>query len=332
MRDVPLRILENVSFNCFPYSFRIQVEIIQSPSKTENDDGTDLVHLRQTYAATSSGQRFFDQTGRRSDLNAKTRRLTFFSDGKKCANVTYDENDPSSQTGVLISRTFGNEASFGFMDVPPPVRYYHVGLIPLIEALPKAERMTSGEVIGRTCDVFHFKSAGSVEHPQSLVYFLDKATGVPLRVAAYADPEKLRDNIPNWIWEAKTLDKVGKRHIPFSSTLTYYRSFKTDKGELVNKLDIFQSIQVVKVEYDLELPKSTFWPAYQPGIVVIDQIKHTSTSVPGGPAMEKTTVPKIGAPIRVPQSDVSGLLSSAIGIALSVAVLAVAIVLWKRSS
>ena len=321
-----MQLLEKTAFNCFPPSIRLQVEIVQSPRKVVEDKLPEATIL-QEYAATSSGRRFLDRQSHRGDYANHASLM----DLRSCARSLYNRTNLSDQVSITINHIFGNEKRFGYSDAPPPVRYYHVGLTPLLEALPKAERMNDGEVIGRSCDVFHFKSVGEGTHSQSLVYSLDKATGVPLRVAAYRNPDKVRENVPNWVWSAPTLDQVGKRHIPKSSTLSYFMSVKADNGEQVNKLDILQSIRVVNVEYDLALPASTFWPVFQPGVVVTDEIKRTTVTVPGGPATPKPTVPQTGAAIRVPQSDNSDLMSAAFGIALSLGVLAVAMLLWQRS-
>jgi len=322
-------LLEKVIVNCVPRSVRLRVEIIQSPRKASTSGPSPGLRETQEYAATSSGQRFLDELLVFEDQG--TRHRTYYCDSRRCARVSYAESDPYKQSSVLVNNVFGNEERYGFMEAPPPIRYYQVGLVPIHEALLTAERMGESQVIGRICDVFHFKSVGPPRFPQSLVYCLDRATAVPLRVGAYSDPERIRAEIPNWIWEAKSLDSVGGRHLVLSSTLSVYRLFKSDDGKLENKLDIFQTIRVTRAEFDVDLPRSTFWPAYQPGVEVIDTISHRTYTVPGGPVDGKV-VGVTGEPIQVPRPESNYLVFTGVGVTLSIAIFAVALVLWRRKT
>ena len=143
-------------------------------------------------------------------------------------------------------------------------------------------------MIGRTCDNFHFKEVGPVGKQQSLVYSLDQQTSIPLRVAAFSGPEQLKNHVPNWVWEAKTLDVVSGRHIVRSSTYSSFGVRKTEAGHWVSDLKMCRMIEVNEVTFDKPIEHAAFWPIFQPGVQVMDSIAKRRTEVPGkAPATRK---------------------------------------------
>ena len=172
----------------------------------------------------------------------------------------------------MIGHDFKTESRFGFRDSPAPIRYYHVGLVPLHDALAKAERLGHDQVIGRTCDNFHFKEVGPVGKQQSLVYSLDRETSIPLRIAAFSGPEQLESHVPNWVWEAKTLDLVSGRHVARSSTYSSFGVKKTDAGHWVSEPMMSRTIEVNEVTFDSPIAHAAFWPTFQSGAEVMDSI------------------------------------------------------------
>ncbi len=207
--DQILQIIEKLLPEANPESISLRVKIDQSAVRSmgsESGPGT----IEQTYIQTADGQRVFEEW-------IATHHKASYCDGEKCADVEFSREEPDRPVTISIDHDFSFDGTFGFRTAPEPFRFYHVGLKPLPEALPAAERLADTEVIGRSCHVFHFPDVGLPGQEQSLVYALDRETAVPLRVVAYANPGRIRDELPSWTWEAKTLDRVGDHHYPLSS-------------------------------------------------------------------------------------------------------------------
>ncbi len=280
---------------CEPTSIHIRIEIVQSDLLPNHVMGPEYP-IKQEYAATSSGQRFFDDIFMPG--SEPSRRMTVYSDHRKFAHVSYApaSGEPTRQLNVYIDKHEVVERWDFFVHAPEVIRLHYVGLEPLYEALPKAEAMPDGKVIGRSCDVFHFEKVGPPERPQSLVYFLDKATAVPLKVSAYTDPDHVRKEAPNWVWEAKTLDQISRRHfLPLSSAYTTHIRHDAGGGKVEMEVDLVQAIRIVQAEFDASMPASTFWPVPRPGVPVIDATANRIPKLPPG----FDTTPEVGVPIRV---------------------------------
>ena len=188
--------------------------------------------------------------------------------------------------------------------------------------------MGQERVIGRACLNFHFRNAGSAERKQSLVYSFDEATCVPLKIAAYAKSDQIPERVPNWVWEATTLDDISGRHYPKTSKHSAFRVSRSETGQWISRPYLSKTIQVSEISFDAAVPKSTFWPATEPGTFVLDAIAKKKYQVPG--ALE--SVPEsvsVANPIRVAPDPGSWL--PGIGVALSIAVLCAAAVIWRRS-
>ena len=315
------RIIEKLLHETIPRTIQLRVSIEQNQSGS-----SDKKSLVQLYAETAPGERFFDQR-----LIGPTNRVfhtSSYCDAKKCANVSYSMEEPDSQSRVTVGHGFMNEANFGYRDAPEPFRFYHVGLKPIHEAIAVAEPMGQERVIGRACNIFHFRDVGPSDRKQSLVYALDEATSVPLRVAAYADPKQIRDQVPNWVWVAATLDEVSDRHYPKSSTYASFKVTQTQSGQWIATPKLSQVINVSEVVFDAAIPKSTFWPVIQPGVLVLDSIAKRKIQTPGG-ELSTQKASSAEPPIRV--APESGSWLPGIGAGLSLALLSAATVLWMRS-
>jgi len=315
------RLLEVVS----PTSLRIRLEILQS-NETDHGRYPDFP-LKQEWASTSAGLRYFD-TWYMPPTEPFIHR-SVYSDGHRFAHVWYQQDAPARQAQVSIDKYELVEKRDFFLDAPWPIRATHVGIVPLHEALPTAEVLQDGDVIGRGCDVFHFKNAGLPSRPQSLVSFLDKATSFPLKIAAYKNPDHIRDQKPNWVWEATTFDRVsGKHFLPLSSIYSSY--FYSGGLNSEPKLDLFQSIRIVSAEFDTAIPAGTFWPVVEQGVSVSDATKPLHTAVRDAPSTTSQTS-RTGDPIRAEEPQVNSALLTATGLGLSLTVILIAVVLWKRS-
>ena len=183
-------------------------------------------------------------------------------------------------------------------------------------------------MIQRTCNNFLFKNVGPHGREQSLVYSLDEATSVPLKIAAYSSPDRLRDQMPNWVWEATTLDRVSDRHFPLNSSYASFRVAKTETGQWTSQPGLKQIIRVEEITFDAAILHTAFWPTIQPGTRVLDAIAKRKYQVPGGAATTQESA-GTGTPIRVAPESGSWLPGA--GVVLSIAALAIAAVLWRRS-
>ena len=206
-----------------PKSIRIQLEIRQT---TDTGEGKAFEFpIKQEWAATSSGQRYFDDWFMPpSDMAFDHRSV--YSDGHKFAHVWFLQQDPTRQYEISYNRDELLERRDFFVDAPQPIKFTHVGLIPLHEALPTAEIMPAAEVIGRGCDVFHFSKAGKPSDPASLVYYLDAETAYPLKVVIYHNLDRFRAELRTRSGKPKrsTRSPVGTSSRCHRPTLTIGRS------------------------------------------------------------------------------------------------------------
>jgi len=308
----------------------MKVEILQSFNRDGRSATPVECRIEELYTATNRGHRFFDHL--RFDKGGTNLHRAGYSDGSKCAAVDYRHDDPNRQESIVISHLFLDEMKHGFLAAPAPYRYSHVGLVPLRKALSEAQYMGRGEAIGRECDLFHFKAVGPATKPQSLLYSLDRQTAVPLKVEAYDGPNGLPEKMPNWVWEARTLDKVGNRHFPLMSTYTSYIKAKNSDGVSEILPTLSQTIKVSRIEFDSAISNATFWPVYQPGIDVMDPIAHRTAQVNSGETGKVTSKQAASEPIRVQEPGDGSLLLAASGVGLSLVVLFVAFLLWKRAT
>jgi hypothetical protein len=320
------RIIENVVTETVPRTIRLRVSVVQTRYQAGAPSSPSSLTLEQTYAETAVGERYFDEV--RTEPRGSVSHVSSFCDGAKCANVRFLPEEPDTQDRVTIGHEFMNEVRFGFRDGPAPFRFYHVGLTPLHEALADAERIGQERVIERTCNRFHFRAVGPPGARESLVYSLDETTSVPLKIAAYANPDQIGDQAPNWVWEATTLDGVSGRHYPRASKYSSFRVTRTDSGGWASKPTLSKMIKVDEIAFDVAIPKATFWPTIQPGVKVWDSIAKRHYQTPGAVQLTREAM-GAGQPVRVAPESESWLPS--VGVALSVAVLGAAGVLWRRS-
>ncbi len=308
-----------------PRSIRLKIVAEQSKREVVAGGKSRPLTLERTYKETQKGQRYYDDRVRFA--SGVESRKTSYSDGSKCANVVYDATDTGRQTHVSIENTFMLDARFGFPSKPDPVRLYHVGMTPLHLALPTAETLGTRDVIGRRCDDFRFKDIGPADRRQTLIYSLDRVTGLPLRVVSYKSAELLVQEKPAWTWEANSIRRVGDRSIVDKSTYSMFVVKKSADGEWESKHDMTQAIRVEEVAFDEVYPDGDFWPTIQPGVMVMDQIAGKTYQSPGPKPESKAAV---GIPIRA-EAPTGGSVIPWVGGGLSLIVLAVAAVLWKRA-
>lgn len=328
------RIVERVVHETVPRSIFLRVVINQTPQDTATANGGKPLRIDQNYIETAKGGRFFDVVTTISD--ARIYRMTSYSDGEKCANLGYKPKEIERPNAAVISHEFMSETRQNFYDAPPPFRYYRVGLTPLAEALPTAERLGDETVIERPCDVFHFPDVKSAGPHQSLVFWLDKTSSVPLKVAAYKDPDHARRaGPPNWVWEALTFDTVNGRHMPLNSKYTGFLVKTSNDGKDTVSPNLSQTIKVEEIAFDTSYPSSTFWPTFPPGLHVIDTVGKRHVTIPGKPESSSrsesgTVASQTESPIQVDSpGDYSWFVG--VGLMLSLALIAMALFIRRRS-
>jgi hypothetical protein len=320
------RIIENIIHESAVRSIRLRVSISESNGQAATPGAPPGLVVEQTYLETDGGERFFDE--RVSIPSQPVTHKSAYCDGQRCGMIRFSTQDPERQETMTIGHDFMNESALGYREAPLPFRYYHVGLLPLRQALAGAQRIGRESVMGRTCENFHFKEVGPPGAQQSLVYSLDHATSVPLRVAAYSGPEQLRDRAPNWVWEASSLDNVADRHFARSSTDASFQVTKSGTGPWISKPDVSHTIEVTEISFDTPVARTDFWPTFQAGIRISDSIANRSYLTPFAPKLAEQ-VAWTGKPVPAAPEQVPWL--PALGVALSLVALGVALVLSTRS-
>jgi hypothetical protein len=294
---------------------KIPPELVNRPLYTHTDS---------TYIETAAGDRFLETIGVLPD-GAKIRRSSYFHNGRAAA-VTYDPKDSTVEEHVSISRTFHRENLPGANGRPVPLSYFYVDKVPLYEALPKAEYL--GEETGKfgLCDKYLFKDVKIVAALQDRVYYLDRATSLPVQVDALGTSGESKGQ-SLFSWTATKVETIQGHPFATKSLTTMYKSGEQSKAVLSTI-----SEDVLSLRYDADLSSVAFWPTIDPGVRVSDQIAHETTVTPGKPKVDPvkaatsgTTTPVVAEPPR----DWTSVLSYG-GIGLGAAVLVAAFLIWRR--
>ena len=195
--------------------------------------------------------------------------LLGYSDGKRCASVTTrNASGQRGQKSITLTKTFMDEQLTGYVMRPEPLRFWYVGLIPLREAVLKAERIGVGHVAGRACDIFLFSAVPGQNGSQDLVYHLDEATSMPLKAEAFANQARLKAGKPSWVWEAITLDEVQGYHVPLNSRYTGF-VIREDAGSTAQ---LTERYTIEAIMFNEPHQASAFWPEFEKGVFVNDLI------------------------------------------------------------
>lgn len=192
------------------------------------------------------------------------------SDGHRYAAVSFRARD-GKQRQITISKTSVAERMIGYVRQPEPFIYNYVGLIPLREAILKAEKVGEGEVIHRRCLKYYFREVPG-RRSSDILYSLDAETSIPLKVEHFDNMERFHANSPVSTWEALTFDEVQGYHLVLNSL---YKSFR-DSEKSEPALQLTNDYHVESIKFDEAIPTSTFWPDFEPGVFVNDLIASTS--------------------------------------------------------
>jgi hypothetical protein len=285
--------------------------------------------VTEHYIETQAGQRFLENEFFNPRGKLVSRDI-HYADGTRFADLNFKHEHPTVQDMIQINRQFHRESKSDFKLLPTPLRYFYVGREPLHKAVLKGQELGSARVMGRDCEKFLFLQV-RWPVPQDQVFFLDRLTGVPLKVEAYRDAEARERKSPMWVWTAESLKTTDGRHLPSRSTSVAY-------GPGQSKI-YSHSYSLESVEYNKDYPASLFWPKEEPGVTVFDTIADTVRDVPKAETAEaKTSTPAVSPdsspattttamPIEaVPPTDSTPLYLFGGG----VAVLLVAVFVWRR--
>lgn len=273
------------------------------------------------YVETASGLRLLES--RFGDSTGQGLNETAYCDGKRCAFITRDEH--GAQRSISISKSFHHEARFGATSKPMPFQYQHAGLTPIYQAIRKAEKVGSGAVLGRPCDLYHFPRTLVGSSRVEYLYHLDQATSVPLKVELFSDLEAYRSSLARQVWEAEEIKTIDGHLVPVRSRYLSYR-IVPDTGERTVKSSM--SIQVESLAYDQAYPRSMFWTEFEPGVQVLDGIKNTAYIVPGKETNLKSQ--PVASPLEATPPTDWATYGPWIGATLCIALLGSGAVLWWR--
>ena len=292
------------------------------PAKVDPQQPQEYDTIEDHYIEATGGRRSCESRFFKSGVGVQ--RIDRFSDGSKCADVNYIRGDPDHQQSAVIKREYAMEDRSQRMEIPEPLTRLYVGREPLSRAVRKAADLGEGQALGRQCDLFLFVNV-RWEVPQDHVYYLDRATCMPLRVESYKNQAAREAKKPIWVWTAESLDQVQGHFIPLRLKMV---AFNEDSTPLMTWLYRVQSI-----EFDKDFPPATFWPDLEPGVSVLDTLSGKSYRVPGSDGKIPEVKPKAvntSQPIEatVPRGW-SPMIAGTI-LVLGAAVLVAGIVLWRR--
>lgn len=234
------------------------------PSKAQAFDAVEEHYVE------AAGRRFCEVRSVQS--GAVVNRSIYYGDGSKYAFVVYDPKDIELQQTVYLNRKSWMDAPAERDQRPQPFLFLSVGREPLPQALPKAQYLGRGEVIGRECDLFLFRNVRWAL-PQDQVFFLDNQTAIPLKVESYRDQAAREKGEAMAVWTATSLDDVRGHHVPLHSTL----SAPGPEGRPLFTWEY----AVESIEFGKDYPASMFWPTIQPGVTVSDAEADKTYAAPG---------------------------------------------------
>lgn len=332
--DDLLKTIDRLLHEFEPRSLAIEATVTQSPGADARGQLPEMT-VQQTYLATRVGQRYFEEQGRGG--SGVGFRRAGYCNGRECTNIGYHARELSRQRDVNISNQFPFEGRTGFLSVPDPWMWSRVGLVPLHECLPTAIHQAQGEQLGRKTEIYRISQPGPEGEPRVWIYQLDQATSVPLQVEVYTHPDRVARGAPDTRWEALSLEPVGGRHVPNRSRMTQWSITKDERGYESIKETLKRETTITSIRFDQAIPSTRFTPKIEPGMRIADSTTKKMKVTPGQRIPLKTsevpakTVESTEFPQVVPPSDQSAWLAG-VGLGLSLAVLVVAAVLWRRSS
>jgi hypothetical protein len=276
------------------------------------------------YIETAAGYRAYTET-----TTPEPSRITHvqarYTDGKRSAKFDLrDTNDPE-RSQVIIRRVFGREES-GCIDVPQPLVYFYVGLEPLHKALARSEYLGTSRHLDRDCDMFLFRDLRFYNTSYDYVYWLDRATSIPLKVRGYTSSQMREADVPQMEWSAETIEKIGGRWFPTKSSCTSWTGKAPNPAQKIAS----SRLQVKSLVFDKTYDKAEFWPAINEHTTVFDEIGKTS-QFPRKKGLEKVKTQTISDPIRAIDPEPGWPMMSGAAILLGITSILVAAILRRRA-
>ena len=310
--------LEMQSWNSVEMTVRREQTMQNVPARVKDP----TVRVEEHYIETKLGQRLLEEVSTSAD--GKTKRQLDYSDGERCARVFFDASN-SHQTQIDITNRFSSEHEIGFTRRPEPFFYYYVGKVPIFDALRTAQPLGEGQAMGRPCDLYLFTGVKLVESPLDAVYYLDQETSAVLKAEFFKAGGERNSSEAIRIWEAKSLDAVdGDHHIAFKSENQFFQKSSAGRLPLLTNTVVIES-----VHYNGEFDAKTFWPVYQPGVLVNDTIKKTFYRSPATVQTPATTT--TGAATLAPTQPWSWeSLASPVIVCLGLFIIALAVTIGRR--
>jgi len=305
-------------------SMEVVVETARERPKPVHDGA--FVKSTHRYTETQDGKRSFRSEN--LTVGGDIFPAEAYCDGRRCALITFAAAKPHPPVLISLTRGFMLEDRIGFTDRPEPLKYFYVGLVPLHEALPKARQRGESRRLNRPCDRYHFESVKGGGGSLEMIYDLDRATGIPLRVEAYASPADMASGTIAWAWEAESIVTFQGYHVAGRS---HYESYGSPPGKPGSERMVKsrETHTVSSLKFDQTHPETTFWPEFPPGVRIINALDRTITTVPGGPQPKQETAT---TPIRAGElGSMPGWIAPT-GFILGFTCLIVAIILRRRSS
>jgi hypothetical protein len=283
---------------------------------------------KERFIETFAGQRYYKRIVPRS--HGEEVAWLGYRDGTRCAYVEFKKwPHQGEQHSITITKTFMDEQVTGYVMRPEPLRFNYVGLVPLHEAILKAPRSGSDRVAGRECDVFLLSGVPGRSGHQELVYHLDAATSIPLKVEAFANQDRFKSATPSWVWEATTVDDVQGFHIALNSRYTGFVA--SEEASSVKSLS--EEYKIDEATFNSKHEASSFWPAYDKGTRINDLIAHKNyfnTLDKKAPPAEAGQLSRTEHPIVADEpGDLTPWISGA-GFSLGATLLVAGTILWMR--
>jgi hypothetical protein len=278
--------------------------------------------LECRYVETSLGKRFLEEAITTSDSDTPQVN-TKYSDGKLAASLARRSGETHPQ--LSITRFFEGE-QVGDTGRPYPLKAFYVGLQPLHKAIPRATLIGTDRCLGRECEKFVFRAVPHRSTKWDLVYYLDTATSIPLKIKIY-DSEALREaDRPIVTWSALSFDEIEGHHFPARSELV--------ATHIVNQSSLpSHTVKYVteSVSFNHDYPASMFWPEITDKMAVINHVtgKITQPKVTKPTKAEaETAATQATPPIRA--DDRAGVSFGTVALWLGTALLAATILVWFR--
>ena len=273
------------------------------------------------YIETSAGQRLLDERMTTDLKEDETTIQIEYCDGSKCASMLRTDTAGSpGREQVTIKRHFFIEDQ-NSAGRPDQLKYLYLGLKPLPEVLRQAEHLGGGRWLDRECDRFLFTHTNGNQDPVNRVYWLDRETGVTLRLEYFETDQRRKEERPYFVWNAVSLDEVDGHHLTRDSELLQFDVNGTDPGRVL----MAYKISTEEVVYDRMYEASIFWPAITERTAVIDTIKNTAVF-----PKRRAETSSIAAPIRATEPTDWGEFVPTAAVLTGLAVLAAGLLIRRR--